>query len=162
MANGIYVNNEQSAKIIHLLKSNPVMPEQELIDLIIKQSRVDISVAQPYVQSWRYCHNEDGSIRRGKEGRNAITTIHKAVKAQGFDVEAAIMGSAQPIKTKSKATAAPVPNIEGGGKIEKILAMHDAGNSNDQIIAAGFNKSTVYRQVSEYKKRKLALKAQQN
>lgn len=43
---------------------------------------------------------------------------------------------------------------KGGGLIEQILALHIAGKSNKEIIAAGYNKSTVGRQVSEYKKRK--------
>jgi hypothetical protein len=47
------------------------------------------------------------------------------------------------------------PVKAAGGKciIEQILDLHKAGKSNKEIIAAGFNKSTVARQVSEYKKR---------
>ena len=39
-------------------------------------------------------------------------------------------------------------------KIETILALHVKGYTNKEIIEAGFNKSTVYRQVGEYKKLK--------
>ena len=41
----------------------------------------------------------------------------------------------------------------GGDKIKQILELHKAGKTNAEIVAAGFNKSTVARQVSEYKKR---------
>lgn len=42
---------------------------------------------------------------------------------------------------------------KGGSIIEQILALHQQGLSNKDIIAKGFNKSTVNRQVSEFKKR---------
>ena len=41
---------------------------------------------------------------------------------------------------------------EGMGKIAMILKLHKKGYSNKEIIEAGYNKSTVYRQVGEYKK----------
>lgn len=44
------------------------------------------------------------------------------------------------------------PLKKEGSIIERILALHKAGKTNKEIIAAGFNKSTVGRQVSEYKK----------
>ncbi len=47
----------------------------------------------------------------------------------------------------------PVANASGSGKIEQILALHIAGKTNKEIVEAGFNKSTVNRQVGEYKKR---------
>lgn len=54
------------------------------------------------------------------------------------------------------ATAAPVKSQKkDGGKsiIEQILDLHRAGKTNKEIVALGFNKSTVNRQVGEYKKR---------
>lgn len=39
-----------------------------------------------------------------------------------------------------------------GGKIDSILMLHAKGFTNSEIIEAGFNKSTVYRQVGELKK----------
>lgn len=41
---------------------------------------------------------------------------------------------------------------EGGGKIEAILLLHSKGFSKKEIVEAGFNKSTVYRQVNELEK----------
>lgn len=60
--------------------------------------------------------------------------------------------------TAAKATtnAAPAKLTElgtGGGKIAEIIALHLAGKSKKEIIEAGYNKSTVNRQVGEYIKR---------
>lgn len=58
-------------------------------------------------------------------------------------------------KPKAKAASAKAPAVAvttGGNKIAQIIAHHKAGKSNKEIIALGFNKSTVNRQVGEYKK----------
>ncbi len=150
-----YVNNAQSALIIKLMKANPLMVEQQLIDIIVESCNVEQPLAESFVKSWRWNHDSDNNVIQHKDGRNAIITIHKALKTQGFDVEAAVMSSK--VERTFKAPTAPAANPEGG-KIQRILALHDAGFSNDQIIAEGFNKSTVYRQVKEYKERKKAAK----
>lgn len=67
-------------------------------------------------------------------------TKQKNVHAPGFKQ---LTQSKPPIKEPGK----------GGGLIEQILNHHRAGLSNKEIIALGFNKSTVARQVGEYKKR---------
>lgn len=41
-----------------------------------------------------------------------------------------------------------------GSVIQQIIQLHESGKTNKEIIALGFNKSTVGRQVSEFKKRK--------
>jgi hypothetical protein len=45
---------------------------------------------------------------------------------------------------------------EGAGKIQMILKLHIAGYERSEIVKAGFNRSTVYRQVGEYEKLKKA------
>lgn len=52
-------------------------------------------------------------------------------------------------------SAIPQPDA-AGGKIQQILALHIVGKTNKEIVEAGFNKSTVNRQVSEYKQRQKA------
>lgn len=47
----------------------------------------------------------------------------------------------------------PAHQFKRGSIIEQILELHKQGKTNKEIVAAGFNKSTVNRQVSEYKKR---------
>lgn len=58
-------------------------------------------------------------------------------------------------KQLAQSKAAPKVTKEPGGEsiIGQIIAHHKAGLSNKQIIELGFNKSTVGRQVGEYKKR---------
>lgn len=46
----------------------------------------------------------------------------------------------------------------GDGIVAQIIKLHQSGKSNKEIIEAGYNQSTVYRQVNEFKKRKLGLK----
>lgn len=58
---------------------------------------------------------------------------------------AAVMGTERPKPVRKSG--------EGGSIIEQIIALHKQGLSNKEIIAKGFNKSTVGRQVSEFKKR---------
>lgn len=48
---------------------------------------------------------------------------------------------------------APKAEPKTGSIIDQIIKLHKQGLSNKEIIAKGFNKSTVGRQVSEYKKR---------
>lgn len=59
------------------------------------------------------------------------------------------------VKPSNAAPAAAVSKKAGpgGSIIEQILAHHVSGLSNKEIIALGFNKSTVGRQVGEFKKR---------
>ncbi len=49
-----------------------------------------------------------------------------------------------------KTVAAPSPRTEGKGVIEMILDLWNSGMTRPQIIKAGYNKSTVQRQVGEY------------
>lgn len=59
--------------------------------------------------------------------------------------------------SKAAPKAAPVapvaPAIEVKvGKIDQIIAFHEAGKTNAEIVDLGFNKTTVSIQVSKYKK----------
>ena len=58
-------------------------------------------------------------------------------------------------KAKAKAPKAD----KGPGLIEQIIALHNQGLSNKEIIEKGFNKTTVSIQVSKYKRAKEAAKA---
>lgn len=113
-------------------KSELHVDTERLLQRIVSEAMVDKEVAEAYVLSHKHCSST-----------GTIGAMHKAV--------AAANPIATPIKAKDTGGAAA---IEGVGKVAAILRLHEAGHSNDQIIAAGYNKSTVYRQVSEYKKRK--------
>lgn len=60
------------------------------------------------------------------------------------------------IKKKDKSAAKekeiPSTTIKSGGTVAKIIELHKSGLSNKQIIEMNFNKNTVNRQISEYKK----------
>lgn len=65
-----------------------------------------------------------------------------------------------PVKLSKKALAA-IEAVENGeldeeGKIASILYLWVAGVPRKEIIAMGFNKTTVYRQVGEFEKLKKA------
>lgn len=74
-------------------------------------------------------------------------TAPKAVKAVKADDKkhAARMAKIEKLLTGEES------EVEGG-KIESILMLHAKGFTNKEIVEAGFNKSTVYRQVGELKK----------
>lgn len=100
----------------------------------------------------------------GREYIVLITSSTKVISAseqeQQLSVQAAKRGDVaiKPSELKKIAKATPIPSAKKvpGGKsiIEQILDLHREGKSNKEIVELGFNKSTVNRQVAEYKKRK--------
>lgn len=78
-------------------------------------------------------------------------TAPKAVKAVKADDK---KHAARMAKIETLLTGSDDGETEGveGGKIESILMLHAKGFTNKEIVEAGFNKSTVYRQVGELKK----------
>lgn len=54
--------------------------------------------------------------------------------------------------TTTEENAAAEAEARQPGKIEQILQLHKEGKSNKEIVAAGFNKTTVSIQVAKYKK----------
>lgn len=170
----IKLKMSQSAIIIDLLKASNGSDDVTLLQTIIKDAQVDYETADAYLRSYR--HSKD---------TGAIGTISKAIGAanpsparqsQTADIpfgEGRKKAQPNPIAQTEIAnpkpppipradagitTDGPIPN-EHGGKIEQILWLHDSGLSNNEIIAKGFNKSTVGRQVGEYKKRKALTKS---
>lgn len=132
----------QNDKMIDLLKSNADTPDQEsLLQQMVEVAKVERTTAEAYLSSWRYNHHQGamGAILGDYEKRN------QAVVSEAKVAKLFIVGETKPLS--------PAPDLEGGGKIAQILKMHMDGKTNAEIIAAGFNKSTVSRQVSEHKKR---------
>jgi len=60
------------------------------------------------------------------------------------------------VTTPATSTAVPLPQrtAEGIGKIAQIIILHKQGNTNKEIIAMGYNKTTVSIQVNRYLKSK--------
>lgn len=96
--------------------------------------------------------------RRNKlSGFNALIKITRSTRIEFKEGDNVPGVGAVPLVKRPVSTIptnGPVP-VEGGNKIQQILALHDKGLTNAEIIKLGFNKSTVGRQVGEYKKRKL-------
>jgi hypothetical protein len=123
-------------------------PDADIITTICSKTNLESSIVEAYVKSYRF-NNQQGAIAR---------------LAGVVDTERALAPKAdiKPIPTPRAAGsnstgAVPVANADGG-KVAQILALHDQGLSNNEIIERGYNKSTVYRQVHEYKQRKAAAK----
>ena len=139
---GFYISMTNNKKILELLEKNPALDYETLKDMIIKRTQVEPTTADAYIKSWRHNH---------KEG--AIGAISKAVK-RSYPADERIVEEGNTFEAvKEKPAGTPQP-IEGVSKIAAIIRLHEQGYTNAQIIAAGYNKSTVGRQVGEYKKRK--------
>lgn len=109
-------------------------------------------------------HNEIASLYNSRVKFNALQIIKHGktnVDAALFIEEGAELSTVPTLQlnrtpntaattTKAAPTAAPA---QEGSIIHQILELHKAGKSNKEIIELGFNKSTVGRQVGEYKKR---------
>jgi len=89
-----------------------------------------------------------------KAGWGAMRILDSTMKdtLKNRPVHPPVVLSAEEQAKQTAAEVTPKPKKEGS-IIEQILALHKAGKTNKEIIAAGFNKSTVGRQVSEYKKK---------
>jgi len=83
------------------------------------------------------------------------TTESKADKQARLKTEkekAAAVKAAEKEKADKAKAAAKAAADKGPGKIEQIIALHKKGKSNQEIVDAGFNKTTVAIQVAKYKK----------
>lgn len=130
MAKKIIVNHVQSLTIHkHLKADKGVEPAEELITRIAQEAGIEEWMSKRFVDAWRWNHRE-GEPEREPETYYVQTPL--------------------PIPTASTG--------EGLGKVAQIIALAAQGKSVAEIISLGFNKSTVYRQVGEWKKREKAAK----
>lgn len=128
----IILTQQQSLVIHKLLKADRgEQPLQDLIETITKEAQVEDWISEKMAAAWRWNHKEDGAEQN---------------KAESYLIE-------QPLPNKSM-----VESAGGEGKVKQIIALAEAGKSVAEIIDMGYNKSTVYRQVSEWRKRKAAAK----
>lgn len=144
--------------IIDLLEKHDDSDDEALLQTIIDDAGVDRMVADAYLRSWRFNHRVGaiGAIRSAVRSLNPGTTlpVEMALVPEG-------MGKAKLFVVEGDRKTPASDPAAGSGKIAEILALHKAGKSNKEIIDAGYNKSTVGRQVGEYKKRMAAAKASQ-
>lgn len=134
----IYLNLSQSNIIIDLLKLHSTQPDQEaLLQLIQDKAAVRREIAEFYLTSWKHNH-KDGWIE----------SVKQTIALVGEDNRLETIGVIHEQRTKQ-----PTAPREGS-IIQQIITLHIAGKTNAEIIALGYNKSTVGRQVGEYKKGK--------
>jgi hypothetical protein len=134
----IIVTDVQSHKIHRILKADKGdTPLQDFIDLIAKESEIEQWIAEKFASAWRWNHrdnnNEDSQPKQTEQTFYVTNPL--------------------PRKTDAAANGKGDP-ASGTGKVAQIIALAEEGKSTAEIIELGFNKSTVYRQVSEWKKRK--------
>jgi len=156
----IVVTMAQNTQIIHLLETDDASNDEGLIEQIMNDTRVDRETADAYVRSWRFNHQE-GAIAAIRSAVHAInplsqpTPLTKVERASKRLTQTNGDGQSR-LYIESGGGKDPA---EGSGKVAQIIALHKEGKSNREIIEMGYNKSTVNRQVSEYKKRVAATKA---
>lgn len=150
--NKIIVSGKQLDTVNNLLRESDGSDDESLIQSLIKQGGLSEDESRYWVTSWRYWHPDGGVVVRGKNRDNAIVIESDGSKAsseyeKNWDKMKGTTTKRAPVE------GAPAP-LEGMGKIQAIIRLHEQGYSNAQIIAAGYSKSTVSRQVGEHLKRK--------
>lgn len=105
----------------------------------------------------------DSKVRSISGIRTGFAGVVKSVSESGThakvlweteDSSTVKIESLSEIKSRSKKESVTTTGEpQSPGIIEQILAHHKAGKSNKEIVKLGFNKSTVYRQVGEFKKK---------
>jgi hypothetical protein len=125
----ITVSLQEANAIKTLLVTGEKLDYETLVEKIVTDVQVKKHVAEAYATSWRHNHKDGETIPEPK---------------------VAYVATPLPVKT-NKVLADPA---NGNGIVAQIIAMCEDGKSVAEIIEAGYNKSTVYRQTSEWRKRK--------
>lgn len=108
----------------------------------------------------------DIAVEKDKKKRKQLVAEYN-VMAEAYNTDTkhssfAIITANTSVKISEEQVAVPIsivaakaePAAKGLGVVAQIIELHKKGMSNKEIIESGFNKSTVNRQVNEYKKRK--------
>lgn len=128
----IYVNLKQANLIKDVLQSNVNTNFEDLSTLLQKTASIDASLAEAYIQSWRY--NHPGGELTHKTPRT-VDSVRKTV-------------SSGPHTTAT--VDVPYKPPRDGSIIQQIIAHHKSGKTKQEIVALGFNKNTVGIQVGRY------------
>lgn len=144
-AKKIVITHVQSMKVHRILKADKGnTPLQDFIDLLATEGEVEPWIAEKFATAWRYHHRNDNSNPEPE------TQPKQQQPEETFFVK-------QPLpKRQSTNSTGKSDPAEGTGIVAQIIAHAESGKSTKEIIELGYNKSTVYRQYSEWKKRKAA------
>ena len=88
-------------------------------------------------------------IGKGVTGEKLQQTLNKDSKKKEKEVKKE--GKQKPVK---KNDSPPIPRDRG--IVAQIIELYKSGKTNKEIVDLGFNRNTVARQVSEFKKRENA------
>lgn len=140
----ITVTMKQSLAVRDVLKKHKDPNDMEgLIKKIVAEAKVTEIVAKTFAKGWLYKFEDDNKT----SSKDKIKT-----KQSKTNVEAPtyLVETPMPIK-RTPAT--------GTGTVAQIWKLAEEGKTHAEILALGYNKNTVYRQVGEWRKAKAAEKA---
>lgn len=157
----IVVTSWQNEIIIDALRL-PIGDEEALLQKLMVDTKLSYDILDAYRRSWRFNHTQGAIAAIAK-----AVDVEKSTNGAKLFIPAEFVNTGKPtppapptkpipqqiIVTNNHPTNNVLPLLEGEGIVAAIIRHYNLGMSNEQIIGAGFNKSTVYRQVSEYKKR---------
>lgn len=147
----------QNDALISLLEAPSSPDDEKLLSDMMAEAKVDRITAESYLKSWRFNHKEGSigviltAVRKNRELEKKVAPATETAVPGKIVVKTPIV---VPDDDQPRAKKDP---SSGEGIVAAIIKLSDGGMSNSEIIAAGYNKSTVYRQVNEHKKRKKGL-----
>jgi len=124
----------------HLDADDMSIPHEDFVNQITEKSGAEKWIVEKLVENWRYWH-PNGT-------KNGLRDAQEDAKRTD---ESIYVGQPLP-RPKTPKNGSALPE-NGTGKVAEILKHASDGKSVAEIIKLGYNKSTVYRQVSEWKKR---------
>lgn len=154
----------QDTKLAALIKQNQEsgISDARLIEKLTEQAKVDEATAATYLEQWRLDPNGDYVYIMDEDEGVALPVLTTAKAKAAKGTPPTISTQAPPAVTKpavqpvGKRVMGQLPE-NGNGIVAQILKLHREGKSNKEIIDAGYNRSTVSRQVGEFKKRQKGL-----
>lgn len=154
----IILYGKQPDIIRDLLKTDtPETDRDTLCKKIAEEAKVELWIAETFVDSQRYWKDRD--VHTGK-----LIQEGGGLSKDGAEKAIAELDTkhSTPYFTEQKMPIAPPKKdpITGNGTVAQIIKLAEEGKSVQEIIAMGFNRNTVYRQVGEWRKRKGAAKEQ--
>ena len=120
-------------------------PNDELLPILMEYAQLGKDyegIVEAFMVSWKHTH-PDGPIKEAPKRAKVIVEEGEETFEDRL---------AKEVKQVVKQKSVSVPGA--GSIIDQILTHYKAGKTRAEIVALGFNKSTVARQCGEYEKNK--------
>lgn len=131
----IIVTHVESLAIHKILKADKGdTPLEDFITKVETEAKIERWIAEKFCAAWRWNHRNDSSSESEEEQQ----------PKESFFIKQDLPKRATTNEGK------------GTGIVAQIIELAEQGKSVGEIIEMGYNKSTVYRQVGEWKKRSKA------